>query len=55
MRRGDAVMTAKGVRIFAGSSSWPYAESDFVALTDSGEVSKTTSKVLAQLDKLPRG
>ena len=55
LRPGDAVMTAKGVRIFAGSSNWPYAESDFVGLAESGQVSRTTSKVLAQLDKLPRG
>ncbi|WP_129217147.1 hypothetical protein [Lichenibacterium ramalinae] len=55
LRRGDAVMTAKGVRIFAGSSSWPYSERDFVGLTDASQVSKDTSKVLAQLDKLPRG
>ena len=55
LRRGDAVMTAKGVRIFAGSSSWPYSDGDFVALRDAGPVNKDMSKVLAQLDKLPRG
>jgi hypothetical protein len=55
LRRGDAVMTAKGVRIFAGSSSWPYSERDFVGLTDASQVSKDTSRILAQLDKLPRG
>lgn len=55
LRRGDAVMTADGVRIFAGSSSWPYAASDFVALNQAKNVDRDTSKVLAQLDKLPRG
>ena len=55
LKRGDAVMTASGVRVFAGSSSWPYAAKDFVALGDAKQLSRDTSKVLAQLDKLPRG
>ena len=55
LKRGDAVMTATGVRVFAGSSSWPYSPKDFVALGDSKQISRDTSKVLAQLDKLPRG
>ncbi len=55
LRRGDAVMTAEGVRIFAGSSSWPYTAGDFVALKDSKNVDRDTSKELALLDKAPRG
>ncbi len=55
LRRGDAVMTAHGIRIFAGSSSWPYAPDDFVSLEQAGRMNKDTSKVLAQLDRMPRG
>lgn len=55
LRRGDAVMTADGVRIFAGSSSWPYTAGDFVVLKDAKNVDHDTSKVLALLDKAPRG
>ena len=56
LRRGDAVMTAKGMRIFMGSNAWPYRSEDFVDLAASGrEVSKTTGKVLADLDKRPGG
>lgn len=56
LRRGDAVMTAKGMRIFMGSNAWPYRSEDFVDLADSGrEVSKATEKVLADLDKRPGG
>lgn len=55
LRRGDAVMTAEGVRVFAGSSSWPYAAGDFVALNQAKNIDRDTSKVLAQLDKVPRG
>lgn len=52
---GDAVMTAKGIRIFAGSTSWPYTAGDFVGLDTARHLSKDTSKVLAQIDRLPRG
>jgi hypothetical protein len=55
LRRGDAVMTADGVRVFAGSSSWPYTAGDFVILKDAKNIDRDTSRVLAQLDKLPRG
>ncbi|RYC33114.1 hypothetical protein D3273_04360 [Lichenibacterium minor] len=55
LRRGDAVMTADGVRVFAGSSSWPFTAGDFVGLKDAKSFDRDTSKVLAQLDKLPRG
>lgn len=55
LKRGDAVMMASGVRVFAGSTSWPYAAKDFVALGDAKLLSRDTSKVLAQLDKVPRG
>jgi hypothetical protein len=55
LRRGDAVMTADGVRIFAGSSSWPYVARDFVQLKDSKSIDRDTWNVLAQLDRAPRG
>ncbi len=55
LRRGDAVMTSQGIRVFAGSSSWPYVPQDFVSLDDAGRLSQDTSKVLAELDRAPRG
>ena len=54
LRRGDAVMTANGIRIFAGSSSWPYTAGDFVPLASAKDVSKENVAVLASLDRLPR-
>lgn len=54
LRRGDAVMTAKGIRIFAGSSSWPYREDDFVAISAAGRMDKSYQKVLLDLDRLPQ-
>lgn len=55
LRRGDAVMTADGVRIFAGSNSWPYKANDFVVLKDAKNLDRDTSKLLAELDRPPRG
>ena len=55
LRRGDAVMMAQGIRVFAGSNSWPYTPGDFVGLDDAKHLSRDTTKVLVQLDKLPRG
>lgn len=55
LRRGDAVMTAGGIRIFAGSGALPHASSDFVDLKISKELGKDITKVLAEVDRLPRG
>ena len=54
LRRGDAVMTVKGMRIFAGSRSWPYSEHDFVTVSDAGRLDKDLQKTLLALDSLPR-
>ncbi len=54
LRRGDAVMTIKGMRIFAGSRSWPYSEHDFVTVPDAGRLDKGLQKTLLALDSLPR-
>ena len=54
LRRGDAVMTIKGMRIFAGSRSWPYSERDFVTVSDAGRLDKGLQKTLLALDSLPR-
>ena len=53
LQRGDAVMTAKGIRIFAGSNSWPYQPSDFVALSSARQMDQGMRKVLLDLDRMP--
>ncbi len=53
LQRGDAVMTTKGIRIFAGSNSWPYQASDFVALSNARQMDKGMQKVLLDLDRMP--
>jgi hypothetical protein len=37
LRRGDSVMTAQGLRVFRGSSHFPYRPSDFVSLTEASK------------------
>ena len=56
LRRGDAVMTEKGMRIFVGLPTRPHTDGDFVDLAKSDRVvNKTTEKVLADLDRKPGG
>lgn len=55
LRPGDAVMTAKGMRIFQGSRSLPYSDADFVAIAASSSVSRDVAKALTAVDRLPRG
>jgi hypothetical protein len=50
LRRGDAVMTANGIRIFMGSSGTPHAPRDFSKLSEIKGFSKNERKALAALD-----
>lgn len=54
LRRGDAVMTTAGMRVFAGSNSFPYSESDFVAVSTKEGVSKDVAKTLIAMDRVSR-
>ncbi len=55
LQRGDAVMTARGVRIFVGSASGAHSPADFVSLDEAKHLSKDAASVFAALDRLPRG
>ncbi|HEX3183109.1 MAG TPA: hypothetical protein VHR44_17960 [Beijerinckiaceae bacterium] len=37
LRRGDSVMTAQGLRVFKGSSHFPYRAADFVPLAEASK------------------
>ncbi|MGH6800260.1 MAG: hypothetical protein ACRECZ_02385 [Methylocella sp.] len=50
LRRGDAVMTASGIRIFMGSSGTPHAPQDFMKLSEIKGFSTRERKALAALD-----
>ena len=51
MRRGDAVMTAKGVRVFRGATRWPLRQRDFVRVGKT-DLSPQARAALATLDRL---
>ena len=55
LKRGDVVMTADGIRVFAGSASWPYTKADFIGLAAVKDLNKDTARILAEVDRLPRG
>ena len=55
LQRGDAVMTARGMRIFVGSASGVHTAADFVSLDEAKHLSKDAASVFAALDRLPRG
>ena len=50
LRRGDAVMTASGIRIFIGSSGNHHEPEDFRKLSEIKGLSKVERKALAALD-----
>ena len=47
---GDVVMTSSGMRVFNGSTSWPYRNDDFVALSEARRVAPTFRKELRAID-----
>jgi len=48
-------MMADGIHVFAGSNAWPYTNGDFVGLSAARHMDRATAKVLAAIDRLPRG
>lgn len=51
LRRGDAVMTSQGLRIFNGSDRFPYLKSDFSTLSASSDVKKRQRLALSGFDR----
>jgi Protein of unknown function (DUF2865) len=47
LRQGDMVMTNKGFRVFRGSMHYPYGQSDFMSLAESGINSKNRAALSA--------
>ncbi|MDX7952485.1 hypothetical protein P7D22_15050 [Lichenihabitans sp. Uapishka_5] len=55
LKRGDAVMTKTGLRVFVGGHGAPYTDADFAALDEAPGLSKQTEKALLLIDRAPRG
>ena len=51
LRRGDAVMTARGFRVFHGAPRFPYRRSDFLTLARSRDVPKASRPTFTALEK----
>ena len=51
LRRGDAVMTARGFRVFHGAARFPYRRTDFLALSRSRDVAKANRPTFSALEK----
>lgn len=55
LRRGDAVMTSHGLRIFtAAGKAPPYTDDDFVAVSAASRLDKDMRKTLVSIDNVPR-
>jgi hypothetical protein len=52
LRKGDAIMTAKGIRVFKGARRWPYNNKDFATLRRSSRMFNRSDR--AMLNKLER-
>ena len=53
LRHGDMVMTGKGLRVFRGSSHWPYGQSDFMSLAESG-INTRNRAALSAIEQVTR-
>lgn len=53
LRRGDAVMTLTGLRVFAGSRTFPYRPEDFTTLSASRNIKGQLRRALIELDQSP--
>ncbi|QLP97713.1 MAG: DUF2865 domain-containing protein [Rhodoblastus sp.] len=51
LRRGDAIVTAKGVRVFRGATRWPLRHRDFVRVGET-KLSPGARAALATIDRL---
>jgi uncharacterized protein DUF2865 len=51
LRSGDIVVTSKGVRVFGGSSKFPFRDSDFVDFRAPGRVPRSLLTYLNVIDK----
>lgn len=55
LRRGDAVMTPDGLRVYHGSDVFPHKRSDFVALARSPDVPQSQRAAFGDLERASRG
>lgn len=54
LARGDVVMTVHGLRMFAGSKSWPHTDGDFVAMSSDSKLTPDMRQELKSIDLASR-
>lgn len=54
LARGDAVMTVHGMRVFNGSTSWPYTDVDFVSVSSRTSIPAGIRRQLRAIDVASR-
>ena len=55
LRKGDGVMTPKGIRVFRGAQHWPYKRNDFMSLAEALDLSGTDRGALAAIERAAKG
>ena len=55
LRRGDGVMTPKGIQIFRGAQHWPYKRNDFMSLAQTHDVTDFSRSALAAIEHVTKG
>ena len=55
LRKGDGVMTPKGIRVFHGSHHWPYIRNDFLSLAETKDLSGADWGALAAIERASKG
>ena len=53
LKRGDAVMTDSGIRIFNGAQTFPHRQTDFVAVKRVDGLSRAVTRTLLAMDAVP--
>ncbi len=55
LRKGDGVMTPKGIRLFRGAQHWPYKRNDFMSLAEAQDLTGTDRGALAAIERAAKG
>ena len=55
LRKGDGVMTPKGIKVFRGAQHWPYKRNDFLSLAETRDVTGLDRGALAAIEQAAKG
>ena len=55
LRKGDGVMTPKGIKVFRGAQHWPYKRNDFLSLAETRDVTVADKGALGAIERAAKG